>query len=152
MIDELFENITLQTNLYNTASANDKVTKPAPPVEVDELKKVCGKVLFMGIEQFPNRELYWKPSTLSKFIAYANIFCSQVQEILSILHFNDNNLQKPFGDPSYEPLFKLKHIADLFRNIIGTIVIPETMAAVDEMMVAFKGRHKLRCYMPQKPT
>ena len=50
MIDELLENVTFQTNLYNTASANDKVTKPAPPVEVDELKKVCGTVLFMGIE------------------------------------------------------------------------------------------------------
>lgn len=50
MIDELLENITFQTNLYNTASANDKVTKPALPVKVDKLKKVCGTVFFMGIE------------------------------------------------------------------------------------------------------
>ena len=55
--DELLEDITFQTNFYNTASANDKGTKPAPPVEVDELKKVFGIVLFMGIEKFPNRQL-----------------------------------------------------------------------------------------------
>ena len=90
---------------------------------------------------------------MSKFIADANISRNRFEKILSIpLHFNDNNLQKPYGDPNYEPLFKLKPIVDLLRNIFGTTAIPETMVAVDEMMVAFKGRHKLKCYIPQKPT
>ena len=49
-------------------------------------------------------------------------------------------------------LFKLKSTNDLLQNTFGTIVIPETMVAVDEMMVAFKGRHKLKCFMSQKQT
>ena len=89
---------------------------------------------------------------MSKFIANANISCNQFEEILSILHFKDNNLQKPSGDPNYKPLFKLKSTNDLLQNTYGTIVIPETMVAVDEMMVAFKGRHKLKCFMSQKQT
>ena len=111
-----WEDTTFQTNLYNTASANDKETKPAPPVEPDKLKKVFGIVLFIGIEKFPNRWLYWKP-LLSKFIADANISFTRFKEILSILHFNGNNLQKPFGDPNYEPLFKLKPIVDYQKYI-----------------------------------
>ena len=53
--DELLEDITFQTNLRNTASVNEKGTKPTTPVEVDKLKKVFGIVLFMGIEKFSNR-------------------------------------------------------------------------------------------------
>ena len=139
--DELLDDFTFQMNLYNTASANDKGTKPGPPVEVDELKKVFGIVLFMGIEKFPNRRLYWKPSTLSKFIADANISCKWFEQILSVLHFNDNNLQKPFGDPNFEPLFKLKPIVHLLQNIFGTIVIPETMVEISSNVTC-----------PQKPT
>ena len=67
--DELLEDITFQTNVYNTASANNEETKPAQPLKVDELKKVFCVILFMDIEKFPNRRLYWKSFTLSKFIA-----------------------------------------------------------------------------------
>ena len=102
--DELLENM-FQMNLYNTASANDKGTKPAPPVEAEELKKVFDIILFMGIEKFPNRQLCWKLSTLSKFITDANISHNQFDDILSMLHFRDNNLQKLVGDPNYESLF-----------------------------------------------
>ena len=102
--DELLENM-FQMNFYNTASANDKGTKPAPPVEAEELKKVFDIILFMGIEKFPNRQLYWKLSTLSKFITDANISHNQFEDILSMLHFKDNNLQKLVGDPNYESLF-----------------------------------------------
>ena len=102
--DELLKNM-FQMNLYNTASANDKGTKPAPPVEAEELKKVFDIILFMGIEKFPNRQLCWKLSTLSKFITDANISHNQFDDILSMLHFRDNNLQKLVGDPNYESLF-----------------------------------------------
>ena len=89
--DEFLEDITFQTNVCNTSSANDKGTKSGPPLEVDELKKVFGMILLMGIEKFPNRRLYWKPSTFSKFISDANISCNRLEETLLILYFNDNN-------------------------------------------------------------
>ena len=106
--DELLDDIMFQTNVHNTASANNQETKPAQPLEVDELKKVFCVILFMDIEKFPNRRLYWKYFTLSKFIADANISPNWFEEILSILHFNDKSLQKPVGGPNYKPLFKLK--------------------------------------------
>ena len=138
--------------MYNTASANNQETKTAQTVEVEKLKKVFCVILFMGIEKFPNRRLYWKSFTLSKFISDANISRNWLEEILSILHFNDKSLQKPVGDPNYKPLFKLKPTVGHLQNIFRTITIPETMVTVDEMMVALKVRHKLKCYMPQKPT
>ena len=56
--DEFLEDITVQTNVYKAVSANDKGIKPAPPVEIDELKKVFGIILFMGIQKIPDRRLY----------------------------------------------------------------------------------------------
>ena len=56
--DEFLEDITVQTNVYKAVSANDKGIKPTPPVEIDELKRVFGIILFMGITKIPDRRLY----------------------------------------------------------------------------------------------
>ena len=69
-----------------------------------------------------------------------------------MLHFYSNALQKNPGEVGYNCLFKLQPIIYHFRHVFSTSVIPETMLAADEMMVAFKGRHKLKVYMPAKPT
>ena len=77
---------------------------------------------------------------------------NRFDELLRVLHFNNNAFQKNPGEVGYNCLFKLQPIIDHFRHVFSTSVIPETMLAVDEMMVAFKGRHKLKVYMPAKPT
>ena len=96
--------------MYNTTSANAKGI--VPPVEIVRVKKVLDVILYQDIEESPNRQRCWKPSTLSKFIADANLSHNRFEQIVSILHFNDNNLQKPFGDPTYDPGVKVKPIVD----------------------------------------
>ena len=87
--------------MYNTTSANAKgIVTSVPPVEIDGVKKVLFVILYIDIEKFPNRQLCWKPSTLSKFISDVNLSRNRFEQIVSILHFHDNNLQKPFGDPT----------------------------------------------------
>lgn len=90
---ELLEQIVLQTNMYNNTSDNAKAIKYVPPAEIDELKKVLGVIMHMGIERFPNRQQYWKP-LLSKFISDANLSINRSKQILSVLHINNNNSQK----------------------------------------------------------
>ena len=77
---------------------------------------------------------------------------NRLDELLRVLNFNNNAFQKNPGEVGYNCLFKLQPIIDHFCHVFSTSVIPETMLAVDEMMVAFKGRHKLKVYMPAKPT
>ncbi|CAB3987582.1 Hypothetical predicted protein [Paramuricea clavata] len=78
---------------------------------------------------------------------------NRYEEILSILHFNNNEeaVTDP-ADPKYDKLFKVKPLADHFRHVFKGSVTPETMQAIDEMMIPFKGRHSAKQYMPKKPT
>ena len=118
-------------------------TKPVSLVSREGIKKQFGIILFMGIQKFPNRRMYWNPVKLSKVISESNMTRKRFDELLRVLHFNNSTFQKNPGEVGYNCLFKLQSIIDHFRHVLSTSVIPEPMLAVDEMMVAFKGRHKL---------
>ena len=78
---------------------------------------------------------------------------NRYEEILSVLHFN-NNEEAPTNpaDPNFDKLYKLKPLIKHFRDVFKGSVSPETMQAIDEMMIPFKGRHGAKQYMPKKPT
>ena len=97
--------------------------------------------------------MYWNPVTFSKVISESNMTRNRFHELLRVLHFNNKAFQKNPGEVGSNCLFKLQPIIDHFHHdVFSTSVIPGTMLDVDEMMVAFKGRHKLKVYMPVKPT
>ncbi|CAB3988359.1 Hypothetical predicted protein [Paramuricea clavata] len=75
---------------------------------------------------------------------------NRYEEILSILHFNNNEeaVTDP-ADPKYDK-FKVKPLADHFRHVFKGSATPETMQAIDEMMITFKGMHSAN--VPKKPT
>ena len=49
-------------------------------------------------------------------------------------------------------MYKIQPLIDHFCHVFQSAVVPETFMSVDEMMVAFKGRHSAKVYMPKKPT
>lgn len=73
------------------------------------------------------------------------------EEIISILHYNDNNKATPEGSNNYNKLHKIQPLIDHFRKRFKKVVTPETCQAVDEMMVPFKGCHVTKAYMQKKP-
>ena len=151
--NEILNYITFQTNLYNNEISHARGTKPVSPVSREEIKKLFGIILFMGIEKFPNRKMYWNPVTFFKVISESNMTRNRFDELLRVLHFNNKAFQKNPGEVGANCLFKPQPIIDHFHHdFFSTSVIPGTMLAVDEMMVAFKARHKLKVYMPAKPT
>ena len=150
--DEILNHITFQTNLYNNEISHARGTKPVSPVSREEIKKLFGIILFMGIEKYPNRRTYWNPVILSKVISESKMTRNRFDELLRVLHFNNNAFQKNPGEVGCNCLFRLQPIIDHFRHVFSTSVVPETMLVVNEMMVAFKGRHKLKVYMPAKAT
>ena len=74
--------------------------------------------------------MYWNPVTLSKVISESNMTRNRFDELLRVLHFNNNAFQKNPGEVGYNCLFKLQPIIDHFRHVFSTSVIPETMLAV----------------------
>ena len=49
-------------------------------------------------------------------------------------------------------LHKIQTIVDHFKNRFKEIATPETLQAIDKMIVPFKGKHEAQMYMPKKPN
>ena len=68
------------------------------------------------------------------------------------LHYNNNTLDVRKDHPDYNKMYKIQPLVDHFCHVFQSAVVPETFMSVDEMMVASKGRHSAKVYMPKKPT
>jgi len=71
---------------------------------------------------------------------------NRFDELVSILHFNNNTIAIPDGQDGYNRLHKIQPIIDHFRGKFTETVVPETHQAIDEMMIPFKGHHGAKMY------
>ena len=76
---------------------------------------------------------------------------NRFEEILSLLHVNDNELMKKKGEHGYDSLHKIRPLIKVISSNFENCSEPELFVAVDEQIVPFKGRHSLKVYMKKKP-
>ena len=149
--DGILEHITFQTNLYATQQSQRKGSKQTKPCSRNEIEKAIGIILLMGIHKLPNQCMYW--ANLSKVPVISEAMTrNRFEDILRYLHYNGNTVDLNHSDPNFNKLFKLQPLIDHFRSKFKYVVEPETFMSIDEVMVAFKGRHSAKVYMPKKPT
>ena len=79
----------------------------------------------MGIHKLPNRRLYWENKTRVPLIADA-MSRNRFEEVLSALHFNDNEQISAKGSPEYDRMFKHIPLLDHFKKAFADAVTPET--------------------------
>ena len=84
----------------------------------------------MGISKLPKHRMYWQDQTRIDLIADA-MSVNRFGEIVSVLHFNDNNLIPSGNDNGYNKCYKIQPIIDHLREKIASIVEPETFVSVD---------------------
>ena len=119
-------------------------------IERNEIKTVIGIVLYMGIVKLPNRRMYWSARTRNELTA-SSISIHRFDEIVSVLHFSDNNGMPEQDSPLFNRCYKVQPLIDHFRCVFLQVVKPETHMSVDEQVVPFKGTHSLKHYLPKKP-
>ena len=56
------------------------------------------------------------------------------------------------SDSNFNKLFKLQPLIGRLRSKFKHVEEPETFMLIDEMMIAFKGRHSAKVYKPTKST
>ena len=104
----------------------------------------------MGIIKLPQRRMYWSYKTRVDLIA-SSMSINRFEEIVSVIHFNDNNKLPNRNSPLYNKCFKVQPLIDQFRAKFSLLAIPETYMSVDEQIIPFKGAHSLKRYLPKKP-
>ena len=90
----------------------------------------------MGIIKLPQRRMYWSYKTRVDLIA-SSMSINRFEEIVSVIHFNDNNKLPNRDSPLYNKCFKVQPLIDHFRAKFSLLAIPETYMSVDEQIIPF---------------
>ncbi|KRZ01754.1 PiggyBac transposable element-derived protein 3 [Trichinella zimbabwensis] len=142
--DEMISLIVEQTNLYAMQRGSTFETSNK------EIEIFLGLLVKMGVMPLPRYNLYW--SADFRVDAISNrISRNRFIEILRYSHFNDNNKAVvDRSDPSYDRWFKIRPVLDLFLARCKSVKSEEKQC-IDECIIPYKGRPRLRQYAPRKP-
>ena len=127
-------------------------------LKVDEFFSFLGVIIAFGVSPKPRLQDHWSshPVLASPYIV-RNMTYKRFREILSCLHFADttNSSQIPEmnrKDKRYDPLYLIRPYLNRLSQCFRENYFPHHSVSVDEAMIKFKGRSKLKQYMPAKPT
>lgn len=136
---ELLKLIVEESNKY---AVQQNPNKPLN-LTIEELEQWLGIVLCMSILKLPATRLYW--SKLFRVSLIADIMsCNRFEEIKRNLHFCDNYASNS------DHLYKIRAVID--HVVSNCKVLPSCEKySVDEQIIPFKGRSKLKTYNPKKP-
>ena len=68
------------------------------------------------------------------------------------IHLNDNAIMKERGHPDHDVLHKIRPLLSQVQETINDRYNPGQSLAINEAMVAYKGRSFIKQYLPNKPT
>ena len=144
--EDIFEMLTLESNRYRQQVGRSRSTI----ISVQEMRIFIGIYFYMSVVSLPARRMYWSPKTRVAAVADLMLL-NRFEQILSLLHANDNELMKKKGEQGYDRLHKVRPLIRSISSGFEDCAEPELVGAVDEQIVPFKGRHSLKVYMKKKP-
>ena len=143
--DDILESIVMQSNLY---AVQEDPSKPLGLTK-NELECFLGTLFAMSLVKLSNSCLYWS-SLLQCPLVCETMTRNRWEEIKAHLHCNDNSNLSSREEDKYDKLFKVRPLITHLQKKFREIPMPQ-MLCVDEQMVPYKGRSRLKQYMPSKP-
>eukprot|EP00106_Octopus_bimaculoides_P011022 XP_014778464.1 PREDICTED: uncharacterized protein LOC106875026 [Octopus bimaculoides] len=148
--------ITVETNRYAECRQTGIKDSLRFPTTVDEIRAIFAINIIMGIRQLPRITNYW--NNQEPFgDEYVSSIMTRIRfvKLNQYLHVRDTSRTPVRGEPSFDPLFKIRPLIDCVQNAYKTFYKPACKTfylSVDEGMVGYKGRVRFLQYMPEKPT
>jgi hypothetical protein len=112
----------------------------------EELYAFMGVQIYMGIVSLPRTSMYWSSLYCQSFVT--SVFTRDRFELL--LHYFRVVPPDPPPSPD-DPLSHVRSFCDTLNRSFAQHYAPSQNIALDEAMVAFKGRSPIKQYMPKKP-
>jgi hypothetical protein len=113
---------------------------------ISELYAFLGVHLFMGIARLPNTDMYW----LSEFghqLISSHFSRDRYKQLVRFFRVAATYNDAAAGDP----LPHVRSLVDTLNDSFAAHYTPSQFLALDESMVAFKGRSPIKQYIPSKP-
>nr|XP_012148632.1 PREDICTED: piggyBac transposable element-derived protein 4-like [Megachile rotundata] len=151
--NDLFEYISSETNKYYSQNCNRRKVDKKNPKFVDltapELRKWFGLTILMGIVKKARIDDYWSTNPLIDTPIFRKTMSrNRFRQILSFLHFSDNN-NKP---DNADRLFKVQFIIDYFSKKFKENFNLSQNISIDEGIIPWCGRLNFKVYNPSKIT
>ena len=143
--DDCVQLLVLESNRFRIQQCRTRTS----PVGAEEMRVFMGICFYMSVVHLPTYRMYWAPCTRQSIVADA-MTVNRFEEILSILHANDNDLEIAKGQPGYDRLHKVRPLLDSVLDRFKKCAEKEIQVSVDEQIIPFKGRHSLKTYMMKK--
>lgn len=138
--------VVTASNLYAVQS-NSELNLSIP-----ELQAVMVILIIMGFNVLPSLTLYWSENENFHNKRITDILpIKRFFQIIRFLHLNDNMKMPPKSSSKFDKLYKLRPMIKYLNTVFPEMFSPSRFMSVDESMIAFTGRTKMKQYMPLKP-
>jgi len=149
VIEEMFEDIVEQTNIYAMQILAQKRSCRLDkwiPTNKFEIKKLFGLLISMGLVKLSEINLYWsKDPTFAQSFSPSVMPRNRFELLLRMLHFV-NNENANFEDR----LYKIRPIIDKLKENYAKYYDPPEMVCIDESIISFRDRVIFKQYIKQK--
>lgn len=141
-----FELLCAETNIQRV-----KVDRSIPLIAIEEIRQCIGILMYMSVVSMPNIRLFWKKSM--RVPAVSNTMSrTRFEQIVSVLHLSNNELQPGRESPKYDKLYKVRQLLTNLSRHFNDNAEEEAIISVDEQMIPYKGTLGLKVYMKNKPS
>ena len=121
-------------------------------VTLEEMKAFIGLILLMGYVKLLTYGAYWSTNFLVQLPGIRKIMSrDRFFAILQFLHLCDNTKNLPPDHEEHDRLFKMREFMNIVVQLWQGAYYPDRDLAVDETLIAYKGRTHLKQYKPKKP-
>ena len=146
-LDEFLHHLKLESERY--AAQNGKTFE----VSMDQLRAFIGFNFLMGYHKLPNLRSYWETGSPSLSVNFvSNVMTRErFKEILSNLHFSNNEDIIPEDHPALDRAFKVRWLIDHLNENFLSSMEPEIEQSVDKHMIKYKGRSIMLRHIKNRP-
>ncbi|KAL9967433.1 hypothetical protein ACROYT_G025655 [Oculina patagonica] len=154
--DNIWELLVQETNKYyqqQKAADPNKHKRPWALVTRDEMEAFMGIIILMGIVKLPRFEMYWSQDKLIYQEGIANVMSqTRFLQIWRYFHLADNAVAIPRGAGGFDKIYRVRSYLNIILTNIRDEYRLEKNIAIDETMVAHKGKLAFKQYIKNKPT
>ncbi|XP_033748367.1 piggyBac transposable element-derived protein 4-like isoform X2 [Pecten maximus] len=150
--ESLYDKLAQQTNTYAAKRIREKADSSWQATSPTEIKTFLGIVIFMSLLDLPTAKMYWSSDWMFQTSLPTIMTRLRFEKLAQYFHLNDSTTNPPKGSDGHD---KLHHVRPVLDTIQGTIASQYTLhqdCAIDEAMIAYKGRLSFKQYMPAKPV
>jgi hypothetical protein len=149
-----FDDEIMQTFVDNTNNFGKAKDPKFKLVTHDEILKFFGLIMFMGIVDIPQRRMYWGNTKYTQSFVKKTMSGPRFEEILKYMHWIDTSgmseAQKAANNKE-NSFWSVEGFLDKLAQNCQSNYNLGFEIDIDEMCIHFKGRHRAKCYNPNKP-